>query len=252
MKKYFLVALTVMLTSCFGRYEKYILTAHNADSQNTSSKKIIVRQGSIFRAREAICLRHPQAIIRTQDYETKKNVALENPYYCSQELITSNKTSPSNKQQISNIIPKKISLFSRDYKLSLKQNINKYRVYEYLQNDETIKNWTSIVSLSYLKGINFDQNKWKTFREKSLKTKQIKTIGNNTIVNDFFEIEASPSFYTVYVEKSIHKKACNGISLMKYEKKYQKKPSEKTIKNTSKAIEKALLANTWLPDCSKS
>ncbi len=59
------------------------LLAYDQDNQALPMKvKMIATDSGIYAARNAICISHPQAVVRMVDIKTRQELAAESPYQC--------------------------------------------------------------------------------------------------------------------------------------------------------------------------
>ena len=161
--------------------------------------------------------------------------------------------------------PEKITYSSKTYSLAYKNTSPVGRaIFEYTTNNESIENWTTLVTLNYSKSLATTPLKWAEAvqatldREKPKPHYSIYTKGNNGYSKIIYEPDLKNPVYESNVHKSFHLDACGGILVFQFAQKYPvgadqsdsgKLSTLTSIANENARFAKELEKSEWLPTC---
>ncbi|WP_454254203.1 hypothetical protein [Pseudomonas sp. Marseille-Q8238] len=161
--------------------------------------------------------------------------------------------------------PEQIVHAGKTYKLAYTASQPDGRaLYEYTTDDESIENWSSLVTLNYAQSRVTVPLKWIESLKASLDRETPKPhyslyiAGTNGFAKIIYEPDAKNPFYESDVHKSFHIKACDGLLVYQFARKYPqsadqsdagKQAALKQVAEENHQFSSALEKSDWLPAC---
>ena len=160
--------------------------------------------------------------------------------------------------------PEQIVMFDREYRLNFKHVArNGWANYEYTTNGETVKNWTTLVTINYAGDVHTDPDKWQMSMKTSLDRHnppnpyKLYVKGESGFARIIYEPNRSHPAYESNVQKSFHVSSC-GLVVLQFATKYQgvekltdaeKISLQDVIKKGNEDIAHFMEQNEWKPSC---
>ena len=151
--------------------------------------------------------------------------------------------------------PEQMAQAGHVYKQAYQQKANNGRaIYEYTDNNESVQNWTRLVTLNYTPQLRVDAQTWANATRKALDANpakpahQLDVKGANAYAQMVFEPDAANPEYEANVQKSFHVADC-GTVILQYAVKYPKGSDLTTIQAENARIAVQLEQDTWQPAC---
>jgi hypothetical protein len=159
--------------------------------------------------------------------------------------------------------PKEIQYMNKTYKLAFENKNNNIETYEYTTNNESINNWTSLLTIKYNKNIDITPIIHSLALKKQLDKEGIKDYSlylkdNHSFAKIIYEPNNNYSTYESDVFKSFHLKECNGLVNFQFAKQYQAKKDLskdekylelKNIVNENTIMSDYMGKNNYIPEC---
>ena len=83
MKLGLICVIGLALAGCVTMSGTYVVSAHDSSGKNLNEKMLLTAEGAkIYTARNALCLKHPKAIVIIKDVRTSEELKSESPYQC--------------------------------------------------------------------------------------------------------------------------------------------------------------------------
>lgn len=161
--------------------------------------------------------------------------------------------------------PEKITYSGKTYSLAYKNLApNGQATFEYTTNNESVENWSSLVTLNYAKSLVTTPLKWAEAVQTALDRENPKpnyslyTKENNGYARIIYEPDQRNPVYESNVHKSFHVESCGGTLVFQFAKKYPPSTDQSTegklstlkkIANENSQMADEMEKSEWLPNC---
>lgn len=153
--------------------------------------------------------------------------------------------------------PEQMTQAGRVFKLAFQQKNSNRAIYEYTENNETAKNWSTLVTLNYTAQSNIDARAWANATKTSLdriKPKphyDIYLKGDTAYARMIFAPDAANPDYEANMQKSFHLAGC-GTVVLQYAMKFSKTTELSAIKTETDKMAAQMEQDAWQPVCGQA
>jgi hypothetical protein len=153
--------------------------------------------------------------------------------------------------------PEQMTQAGRVFTLAFQQKNSSRAIYEYTENNQTVKNWTTLVTLNYTSQPGIDARAWASATRTGLERNRPKPHydlylkGRNAYARLIFEPDAANPDYEANVQKSFHLPDC-GTVVLQYAIKFPKTTELSAIKTETDKMAADMEQDGWQPVCSQA
>lgn len=159
--------------------------------------------------------------------------------------------------------PKEIKYMDKTYKLAFENKNNTIETYEYTTDNESVNNWTSLLTIKYNKNVDILPIAHSLALKKQLDKEGVKDYflylkDNHSFAKIIYKPNMQYPTYESNVFKSFHIKECKGMINFQFAKQYmpnKNKTSEekyqelKNIANENTIMSDYIEKNSYIPEC---
>lgn len=161
--------------------------------------------------------------------------------------------------------PNHVTFAGKTYNLAYKNALPDGKaIFEYTSDNESVENWSSLVTITYSKSLVISPAKWGEAMKASLDNRKPKphyslyTKENNSYARVIYEPDSKDPTYESNIQKSYHIEACGGLVVYQFAQKYQSGSDQsaegrlstlKTIADANTLATELIEKSDWRPSC---